>query len=365
MRRSLAAMLVGTLRFARFGQAWTSVLPNAAARYGGSTVAPAIATATGHAGHARRKTRDYRMLWSGGRRTAKDEVTVNIERPSLNSRRISGSIVIEQAIEDVWLILTDYDRLATYVPNLTQSKQVEHPEGGIRLFQEGSQKIVGFDFRASLTMDMEEHYGDPDERFAQRKITFKLADSAMFTNFDGEWRLQFNSRVVNKNALPGEDPYTYSTKLFYMVNIRPKGPVPVLALEWQVSEEVPNNLKAVKLASEAQDPSFFQQRKIDMESRTLKQGVIVDGMPVSLNGPDERAAVQTSTVPRGRTIPPSKQKVNLLKEEAAKQPEIKQQTYGERQALCITSGSCTSSHHSANRPMPKALAFGLEVTRLY
>ncbi|KAG5190038.1 hypothetical protein JKP88DRAFT_192472 [Tribonema minus] len=217
------------------------------------------------------------MLWSGGRRTRPDQVTVNIERPSLNSRRISGSIIVDKPIEDVWLVLTDYDRLSDYVPNLTQSRQVPSPTGGIRLFQEGAQQIVGFDFRASLVMDMEEHYGDPDDKLAMRKIKFKLVDSAMFTDFSGEWRLQFNSRIVNKGAGPGQEKYTYSTKVFYMVNIRPKGVVPVVALEWQISEEVPNNLAAVKRTAEVMDSAFFDARQQAMDARQLRSGVYISG----------------------------------------------------------------------------------------
>lgn len=35
-----------------------------------------------------------------------------------------------------------------------------------------------------------------------------------------------------------------------MVNVKPKGPVPVGALEWRIKEDVPTNLRAVKVASE-------------------------------------------------------------------------------------------------------------------
>lgn len=236
------------------------------------------------------------MLWSGGRRTRRDEVTVNIERPSLNSRRISGSIIVERPIEDVWAVLTDYSKLADYVPNLTQSKQVAHPDGGIRLFQEGAQKIVGFDFRASLVMDMEEHYGDPDDRLAMRKIKFKLVDSAMFTEFNGEWRLQFNSRVPVKDPTTGQERYTYTTKIFYMVHIRPKGVVPVLALEWQISTEVPNNLAAVKGASEATDSSYLDTRRAAMESRVLRSGLFINGYPAISTASNTKAARATAPV---------------------------------------------------------------------
>lgn len=61
--------------------------------------------------------------------------------------------------QDVWLTLTDYDRLAEYVPNLTQSKVKPSDDGKIKLWQEGAQKIVGFDFRASVEMFMDEHFG--------------------------------------------------------------------------------------------------------------------------------------------------------------------------------------------------------------
>lgn len=57
------------------------------------------------------------------------------------------------------MTLTDYDRLAEYVPNLTESKTKPSDDGRIRLWQEGAQKIVGFDFRASVEMFMEEQFG--------------------------------------------------------------------------------------------------------------------------------------------------------------------------------------------------------------
>lgn len=43
-----------------------------------------------------------------------------------------------------------------------------------------------------------------------------------------------------------------------MVHIRPKGPVPVLALEWQISNEVPNNLAALKKAAELVTPEYIE-----------------------------------------------------------------------------------------------------------
>ncbi|KAL7578178.1 hypothetical protein ACA910_012612 [Epithemia clementina (nom. ined.)] len=223
------------------------------------------------------------MWWFGGtsleqstlQRTDDDScelVPVRIERPSSNSRRILGEIVVPVPLEDVWAILTDYDRLAVHVPNLVESKIVERTSGGqqgdgsfrCRLFQKGAQKIVGFEFGASVTMDMREIAQDrplaalpPSSSYAsssstnglngsapssgkrERRIVFKCTDSFFFNEFDGEWK------VVEQM---GEDGSPESV-LSYVVDVRPKGPVPVAALEWRIREDVPTNLRAVKKAA--------------------------------------------------------------------------------------------------------------------
>jgi len=48
--------------------------------------------------------------WRGGKSEDGEEVLVNIESPSSNVRRISSFIVINRPLQDVWRILTDYDK---------------------------------------------------------------------------------------------------------------------------------------------------------------------------------------------------------------------------------------------------------------
>jgi hypothetical protein len=183
-------------------------------------------------------------------------VAVRIERTSANSRRIAGDITVPAKLEDVWSILTDYDRLAIHVPNLKESRVLQRNSKGeqgdgafrCRLFQVGAQRIIGFDFSASVTMDMTErvltaaktasesgHLVNPQER----KIAFKCVDSQFFSTFDGEWK------VKEQMGPDGE----VETLCSYVVDVRPKGPVPVAALEWRIREDVPTNLRAVKAAT--------------------------------------------------------------------------------------------------------------------
>jgi hypothetical protein len=182
-------------------------------------------------------------------------VAVRIEKTSANSRRIAGEISVPATIDEVWSILTDYDRLSIHVPNLMESKILQRQSQGrngdgtfqCRLFQKGAQKIIGFDFSASVTMDMTEQILTAADKVSKtgsplpqgRKIGFKCVDSQFFSNFDGDW-------VVKEQIGPNGEVETVCA---YSVDVRPKGPVPVAALEWRIREDVPTNLRAVKAAA--------------------------------------------------------------------------------------------------------------------
>lgn len=142
------------------------------------------------------------------------------------------------------------------MPNLVESKLVKPmPMGGAmpgdgnyrcRLYQKGAQKIVGFEFGASVTMDMTENLvrlgsSSEEEDHHRREIGFKCVDSQFFSVFDGDWRVTPTTDPENPN-LP-------ATKVEYVVDVRPRGPVPVAALEWRIREDVPANLRAVKQAA--------------------------------------------------------------------------------------------------------------------
>jgi hypothetical protein len=153
------------------------------------------------------------------------------------------------------------------VPNLVASKRIRGSSTGsngdgsyeCRLYQRGAQKIVGFEFGADVTMDMREeivvegkrgeitqsHQHDIDNTHSselfdeERRIYFKCVDSQFFSEFDGTWSVR-----------QSHNPYSgVETTVSYCVEVRPKGPVPVAALEWRIREDVPTNLRAVKRAA--------------------------------------------------------------------------------------------------------------------
>jgi len=210
-------------------------------------------------------------------------VEVRIEKTSSNSRRIGGEIIVDAPIDDVWAILTDYDNLSTHVPNLVESRRRRSGSKGeqgdgsytCQLYQKGAQKIIGFEFGASVTMDMVEKtvFGeDTSSRTRalikdgvilpkERLIEFKCVDSQFFSEFDGEWRAKSTDDGL-------------STILNYMVDVRPKGPVPVIALEWRIREDVPTNLRAVKKSAiEVGKEGVLKMRRNGNRGQTVRRAL--------------------------------------------------------------------------------------------
>lgn len=217
-------------------------------------------------------------------------VAVRIEKTSANSRRIAGDITVPAPMKDVWAILTDYDRLSAHVPNLVESRVVGSSGSGrttagdgshrCRLFQKGAQKIIGFDFSATVTMDMSEQI-TRSNLGEERRIHFKCADSFFFSVFDGDWRVK---EQLNRETGEVESIVTY------VVDVRPKGPVPVAALEWRIREDVPSNLRAVKKTAVTvgeRGVLAYRERQISRSSRRQESG-LASQPPRSLSQPQSR-----------------------------------------------------------------------------
>mmetsp|Transcript_29106 Transcript_29106/g.61919 ORF Transcript_29106/g.61919 Transcript_29106/m.61919 type:complete len:428 (+) Transcript_29106:176-1459(+) len=192
----------------------------------------------------------------------KEGVLVGIEGTSSNSRRISGEIIMDIPIDAIWNILTDYDNLSTHVPNLVESKVINNGRrivgGRPRVYQRGSQGIFGFEFGADVTLDMTEHVHhalDLDNKEPKMySIDFECVDSQFFSQFDGSWILE---------ECPNSE-----TMVRYIVDVKPKGPVPVAALEWRIKEDVPVNILAVSKAANAMS---IAQRGMEESIQTIEE----------------------------------------------------------------------------------------------
>jgi len=180
---------------------------------------------------------------------------------------------MDTSIDAIWSILTDYDNLNLHVPNLVESKVISNRDSssnglvgdsraggggrGPRVHQKGAQRIFGFEFSADVTLEMKEYIHHPggNNEMKTYSIDFQCVQSQCFSQFDGSWILEeySNSRTMVR----------------YIVDVMPRGPVPVAALEWRIKEDVPVNILAVSKSARAVNI----ERKDNLQAQKVEESI--------------------------------------------------------------------------------------------
>lgn len=157
-------------------------------------------------------------------------VAIDVVPVGDRTRQISASIQIPQPSDRVWQVLTDYEHLADFIPNLQESRRVPHPEGGIRLEQVGAQSLwkLKLKFCARVVLDMVEHF--PHE------LRFQMVEGD-FKEFFGAWILQ----PIADNI----------TDLTYTLTVQPSRMMPVGLIEKRLRRDLEVNLTAIYQRVEA------------------------------------------------------------------------------------------------------------------
>lgn len=155
-----------------------------------------------------------------------DGVKVQVERIAKRQRQITAQVEIPHPSELIWRVLTDYEALAEFIPNLAKSRLLEHPSGGIRLEQVGSQRLLNFKFCARVVLDLEEYF--------PTKINFQMVEGD-FKGFSGSWLLE-----------PSSLDTVLGTNLSYTIQVWPKLTMPVALIEHRLSADLRLNLLAIR-----------------------------------------------------------------------------------------------------------------------
>lgn len=154
------------------------------------------------------------------------EVEVRTERAEGRQREISAKIQIPHSVDKVWQVLTDYEALTSFIPNLAKSRRLQHPHGGVRIEQVGVQGFLNFKFCARAVLDMEEVF--PHE------IRFRMVEGD-FKAFSGCWQLE--PLTLSGNS---------ATQLHYKVLVLPRLTMPLSIIERCLHRELALNLSAIR-----------------------------------------------------------------------------------------------------------------------
>lgn len=158
-------------------------------------------------------------------------VVVKSDRLEGRQRQISASIQIPHSAERVWQILTDYEHLADFVPNLAKSHRLPHPQNGVRIEQVGTQNFLRLKFCARVVLDMVEQF--------PRRLDFQMVEGD-FKTFTGSWQLE----AIETSLQP-------QTNLTYSVFVLPPRAMPVAMVEHRLSSSIAVNLAAIQQRANA------------------------------------------------------------------------------------------------------------------
>ncbi|KAK6128391.1 hypothetical protein DH2020_037867 [Rehmannia glutinosa] len=142
----------------------------------------------------KKKEGEEELLVGFGERKVKCEVEVI----SWRERRIKAEISVNADVESVWSALTDYERLADFIPNLVRSGRIPCPHPGrIWLEQRGLQRALYWHIEARVVLDLQEVLKSENDR----ELHFSMVDGD-FKKFEGKWSVKSRKgSSVNLQAL--------------------------------------------------------------------------------------------------------------------------------------------------------------------
>ena len=158
------------------------------------------------------KSNDYRTI----------EQTM--EKLSGGTRRLAAQLTTSASLDSLWNVLTDYDRLNLYIPNLLSSKKIYQKNNNVHLRQVGAQDFFGMKFSAEVTIDLFE-----DRELGLLKFNLIRGD---FRKFEGSWKIQ-NIKNTSKNSL------------IYDLTVQGCQWMPIGMIEKRLKKDLSENLLAV------------------------------------------------------------------------------------------------------------------------
>ncbi len=159
---------------------------------------------------------------------ASQTIEQTMEKLPHGARRLAAQLRTPIKIETIWNVLTDYERLSDFIPNLASSKVLSRDGSKIHLCQIGAQKLMGIPFTAKVHLELIEDISNGNLDFHLIKGDFR--------RFEGGWRMQ-------------ELPEGNGTCLLYELTVQGCLGMPVTLIEQRLRDDLKTNLLAVEQAA--------------------------------------------------------------------------------------------------------------------
>ncbi len=153
-----------------------------------------------------------------------DTIQQVMERLPGGCRRLAVQLRLDLEPEAIWAVLTDYDRLSDFIPNLKTSRLLWRRDAVVGLEQEGSQRFMGMQFKARVQLELTEHPEEQTLSFVMLKGDFR--------RFEGAWKISRHDS---------------GSSLLYELTVQGCVGMPIGLIEQRLQEDLAANLRAVQM----------------------------------------------------------------------------------------------------------------------
>jgi ribosome-associated toxin RatA of RatAB toxin-antitoxin module len=174
-----------------------------------------------------------------------EPIEQDIERLPGSTRRLAAQLMLPLPIQSLWEVLTDYEQLTQFIPNLESSRILNRNGSTVLLEQVGCQKFVGLRFSASVRLELE-------ERREQGVLRFRMV-AGDFRRFEGSWIVCLDPRGI---------------RVRYELLVQACRGMPIALIEQRLRDDLATNLRAVAL--EALKREARKQEDQKFQPQTIK-----------------------------------------------------------------------------------------------
>ena len=152
-----------------------------------------------------------------------DTIQQEMERLPQGVRRLAVQLRLTLDPLHLWAVLTDYEKLHHFIPNLASSRLLWRRGERVGLEQVGSQQFCGLRFSARVQLELV-------EEASQGRLRFRMLEGD-FRCFEGNW-------CVGADAS--------SSWLFYELTVQGKPGMPIGLIEQRLQQDLASNLRGVQ-----------------------------------------------------------------------------------------------------------------------
>jgi len=153
-----------------------------------------------------------------------EPIEQEIERLPGATRRLAAQLLLPLRAEAVWDVITDYEQLQSFIPNLVRSRLLSRDGSKVLLEQTGGQRFAGLCFTASVRLELQER---PQDGI----LGFRMV-AGDFRRFEGAWTLSGDG---------------HGLRLRYELLVQACMGMPISLIEQRLRDDLASNLRAVAL----------------------------------------------------------------------------------------------------------------------